>query len=93
MRIKITDQDRRIFVPMPDGSPAWHRGYKRRSALERINNRLDHSFGFERRFIRGLAKMKTRVGLAIAVMMALGHVTAGRAGQMRSLVRPIPATG
>jgi hypothetical protein len=35
--------------------------------------------------------MKTRVGLALAVMMAmaLGHVKAGRIQQMRSLVRPI----
>ena len=33
-------------------------------------------------------KMKTRMGLALAVMMAmaLGHVKAGRIEQMRSLV-------
>jgi hypothetical protein len=63
--------------------------------LERINHRTDHSFGFENHFIRGKAKMQTRVGLALAVMisMALGYVKAGRTGQMRSLVRPIPATG
>jgi len=36
--------------------------------------------------------MKTRTGLALAVMMAmaLGHVKAGREEQMRSLVQPIP---
>ncbi len=40
-----------------------------------------------------LAEMQTRVGLALAVMMAmaLGHVKQGRIEQMRSLVRPIPA--
>ena len=50
--------------------------------------RLDNSFNFETRYIRGLAKMKTRVGLALAVMMALalGQVRAGRAERMRSLV-------
>jgi hypothetical protein len=39
--------------------------------------------------------MTSRVGLAVAVMlaMALGHVRQGRPGQMRSLVQPIPATG
>jgi hypothetical protein len=39
--------------------------------------------------------MTTRVGLAIAVMMvmALGHIKAGRAQQMRPLVQPIPANG
>ena len=95
VRIKITEQDRRIFAPTPHGSPSWRRGYNRRSALERINNRIDNSFGFERHFIRGQAKMQTRVGLALAVMMAmaLGHVKAGRIEQMRSLVLPIPATG
>ncbi len=37
--------------------------------------------------------MTARVGLALAVMMALalGHVKQGREGQMRSLVKPIPA--
>lgn len=95
VRIALDDHDRRIFVPTPHGSPSWQRGYNRRSALERINNRIDNSFGFERHFIRGQAKMQTRVGLALAVMMAmaLGHVRQGRLGQMRSLVQPIPATG
>jgi hypothetical protein len=39
--------------------------------------------------------MQTRVGLALAVMMAmaLGHVKEGRIEQMRSLVQAIPATG
>jgi len=93
VRINITNQDRRIFTPTPYDSPSWHRIYNRRSALERINNRVDNSFGFEKHFIRGKAKMQTRVGLAIAVMMALalGHVRAGRIEQMRSLVRTIPA--
>jgi hypothetical protein len=39
--------------------------------------------------------MKTRMGLALAVMMAmaLGHVQAGRIEQMHSLVQPIRQTG
>ena len=91
VRINITKADRRIFTPTPHGSPSWQRTYNRRSSLERINNRIDNSFGFEKHYIRGGAKMQTRVGLAIAVMMAmaLGHVKAGRIEQMRSLVRPI----
>ena len=92
VRIDITEQNRRSFVPTPHGSPSWKRGYNRRSALERINSRIDNSFGFENHYIRGLSKMKTRTGLALAVMMAmaLGHVKAGRKEQMRSLVQPIP---
>ncbi len=69
----MTEQDRRIFVPIPHGSPSWHRGYNRRSALERINSRLDNSFGFENHFILGKAKMQTRMGLALAVMMAMAQ--------------------
>ena len=36
--------------------------------------------------------MQTRVGLALAVMMAiaLGHVVEGRKEQMSSLVKPVP---
>ena len=94
VRIKLDEQDRRIFVPTPHGSPTWKRIYKGRTALERLNNRVDNSFGFEKHFIRGKAKMQTRLGLALAVMMAmaLGHVKAGREKQMRSLVKPIPIT-
>ncbi len=70
-------------------------GYNRRSALERINLPRDRHFGFEQHFIRGIAKMTTRVGPAIAVIMAmaLGHIQRGRPEQMRSLVQPIPAPG
>jgi hypothetical protein len=91
IRINITKEDRRIFTPTPYGSHSWERIYNRRSSLERINNRIDNSFSFEKHYIRGKAKMQTRVGLAIAVMMAiaLGHARAGRIEQMRSLVRPV----
>lgn len=92
VRIDI-NKDRRIFTPTPHGSPTWHRGYNRRSALERINSRIDNDYCFENHYIRGIAKMQTRIGLAAAVMMAmaLGHVKEGRQQQMRSLVKPIPA--
>ena len=57
------------------------RGYNRRTALERINNRIDNSFGFEHHFIRGIDKMTLRVGLAFAVMLAMAlrsHQTGAR---------------
>ena len=92
VRVDLDKHDRRIFTPTPWGSPSWRRGYNRRAAMERINSRLDNSFNFETHYIRGLAKMKTRVGLALAVMMALalGQVRAGHAGRMRSLVGAVP---
>ncbi len=92
VRIDLEKHNRRIFTPTPHGSPSWRRGYNRRSAMERIYSRLDNGFRFERHTIRGKAKMTARVGLAMAVMMALalGHLRAGRKQQMRSLVGAIP---
>ena len=90
VRVDLAASDRRMFTPTPWGSPSWKRGYARRAALERINARLDGSFRFENHFVRGRARMKTRLGLAVAVMMALalGAVLAGRPERMRSLVDP-----
>ncbi len=97
VRIDLERHDRRIFTPTPRGSPSWRRGYNRRSAMERINACVDRSFNFETQYIRGLARMKTRVGLALAVMMAmaLGQARAERTERMRSLVGAVhdPDTG
>ena len=48
--------------------------------------------GGEAEGIRGIARMRTRIGVAIAVMMALalGHVHAGRPESMRSLFAAVP---
>lgn len=80
--------DRRIFVPIARSSYKWKREYKKRTAVERVNSRLDVSYGFERHFIRGLGKMRLRVGLALSVMlsMALGRVKGKQKELMRSLV-------
>jgi hypothetical protein len=82
------EMDRRRFVPVPRNTYTWKRLYKGRTAAERVNSRLDVSFGFERHFIRGLAKMRLRVGMALVVMlaMALGSIEAGEQYRMRSLV-------
>ena len=65
------------------------------AALEQIYRRVFHDFGLERHFVRGQARMQTRIGLSVAVMMAaaLGHVRAGRPRHMRSLVQPFADTG
>ena len=81
--------DRRIFTPISRSSYAWERGYRKRTAVERVNSRLDVSFGFEKHFIRGQKKMELRVGLALCVMlaMAVGRIKEGRQELMRSLVK------
>ena len=92
LRIDLATHDRRLFTPTPWGSPSWWRGYGRRSVMERINSRIDRGFGFETHYTRGIAKMKTRIGLVLAVMtaLALGQVRAGHAERMRTLVGAVP---
>jgi Transposase DDE domain len=85
--------DRRIFTPVSRSSYAWEREYNKRTAVERVNSRLDVSFGFEKHFIRGLKKMEIRVGLALCVMlaMAVGRIKEEHQELIRSLVKsPIP---
>ncbi len=88
VRIPLAE-DRRVFTPLARSSYAWKSVYRKRGAVERVNGRLDVSFGFERHFIRGLTKMKARMGLALGVMlaMALGRVKEKKKGLMRSLVK------
>lgn len=88
VRIKL-DEDRRVFTPLARSSYKWADMYKKRTAVERVNSRLDVSYGFEQHFIRGLAKMKLRMGLALVVMlsMALGRIKEKQKENMRSLVK------
>jgi hypothetical protein len=81
--------DRRIFCPLPRHSHRWKQIYKKRTAVERVNSRIDGALGFERHFIRGLKKMKLRMGLSLMVMlaMALGRIKQQQEDRLRSLVR------
>jgi hypothetical protein len=83
------ETDRRIFVPIARSSYKWQRIYNGRTAVERVNSRIDVSFGFENHFIRGKAKMTFRVGLALIVMlsMALARIKRDQMEDMRSLVK------
>ena len=84
------EEDRRLYTPMARGTYAWQREYKKRTSVERVNSRLDVSFGFERHFIRRKKKIKARMGLALVVMlaMAVGWIESGEPEKMRSLVQP-----
>lgn len=88
IRIPLAE-NRRIFTPLARSSYSWKTHYKKRTAVERVNSRLDVSFGFENHFIRGLNKMKVRCGLAFCVMlaMALGRTRQNKLAKIRSLVK------
>ena len=87
VRIPLAE-NRRVFTPLARSSYAWKRAYKRRTSAERVNSRLDVSFGFEEHFIRGLKKMRLRMGLALLVMlaMAVGRIKEKQKPLLRSLV-------
>ena len=88
LRIKI-DENIRQFPPLPRSTYKWKDLYKKRTTVERVNGRLDVSFGFENHTIRGLKKMKVRCGLALIVMltMALGRAREKKFDLIRSLVK------
>jgi hypothetical protein len=77
--------DRRNFTPLARSGCAWEKVGDLRMAVERVNSRLDQVLGFERRTIRGMAKMRVRVGPALLVMlsMALGRIRSGWPERMR----------
>ena len=83
------EEDERIFTAVDRSSYKWEREYKHRTAVERVNSRLDVSFGFEKHTIRGRKKMEMRCGLALVVMltMAVGRIKQKRPELMRSLVK------
>lgn len=83
------EEERRIFTPVARSSYKWDNLYKKRTAVERVNSRLDVSFGFENHFIRGLKKMRLRMGLALCVMLAIavGRIKENQRDKMRSLVK------
>lgn len=87
IRIPLSE-DRRVFTPIDRASYKWEKEYNKRTSVERVNSRLDVSFGFELHTIRGISKMKMRCGLALCVMlaMALGRIRENQADKMRSLV-------
>lgn len=60
----------RIFMPTPRHTQGFETAYDKRTAIERVNSRIDQVYGFERHFIRGLDNMKLRVGLALSIMLA-----------------------
>ena len=90
VRIDI-HQDIRRFCPVPHESAKFKSTYKKRSSVERVNSRIAESFCFDKHYIRGLAKMRVRCGLALLVMlgMAYGRIKQKQEEHIRSLVKAV----
>jgi hypothetical protein len=88
IRINI-GEDRRVFTPLARSSYRWKKLYAKRTAVERVNSRIDVSFGFEHHYIRGEVKMRIRCGLALCIMLAIayGRIVENQKDLSRSLVK------
>jgi hypothetical protein len=81
--------DERIFTQVARPSYKWQSLYNKRTAVERVFSRLDVSFGFEARRIRGMGKAELFSTLSFIVMnaMALGRIKQKKPELMRSLTK------
>jgi len=79
--------DERVFLPVARDSDKFKRIYKGRTAVERLNGRLDRDYMFEEHCVRGLKKMTLMVGLSMLIMngMAIGKIKSGKV-KIRSLL-------
>lgn len=83
------ERDRRLFLPIHRHSRRFVEGYKMRTAVERVNSRIDQVYGFEHHFVRGRKKVRLRLGLALLTMLgtAVAWVERKKPERLRSLVR------
>jgi hypothetical protein len=86
--------DERVFLPVARDSIKFERLYKGRTAVERLNGRLDRDYMFEDHCIRGLKKMKLMVSLTLITMnaMALGKISQGSTKRLAALT-DLPRAG
>jgi hypothetical protein len=88
IRIPLSE-DRRIFSPVARDSYKWKKLYNSRTAVERVNSRIDKMFGFENHTIRGLDKMSFRFTFAFIIMLsfAVGKVKQNKEDELRQFLR------
>jgi len=88
IRIK-RETNPRVFTQIARDSYKWKRYYNKRTAVERINSRMDVGYKFENHTIRGLAKMKICVDITMIIMLtiAIENIKLGKMENIRSLVK------
>ena len=79
--------DERIFTPIGRDSKKWKKIYNKRTALERINGRLDRDFNLENNKVRGLQKATVMIDIMMIGMMAVakGHIKNKQLENIRKL--------
>lgn len=68
--------DARVFTQVARDSKKWKRIYNKRTALERINGRMDRDFNLENHKVRGIKKATILIDLMMIGMMSMakGHI-------------------
>ncbi len=84
VRIPLSE-DRRIFSPVARSSYKWMKLYNDRTAVERVNSRIDKMFGFDNHTIQGLDKMSFRITFAFIMMLsfAVGKAAQNKESEIR----------
>lgn len=87
IKLNMKDDPRR-YVPVPRETKKWKRLYKRRTASERVISRLKENLLLDELKVRGLLKVKARVGLNLLVMLAIavGMAERDRLGDCRRIL-------
>ena len=83
------ERDRRIFLPVATHSRNFTRGYKRRTAVERVNARLDRVYRLEWALVRSRGQMALRVSLVMLSMAAtaVARIEANKPDNIRLMAR------
>ena len=83
------ETDERIFTQVSRSGYKWGTLYNKRTSVERVFSRLDVSFGFEEKKLRGKVRMELLGSIALIVMnaMAIGRIREKKPDLMRSLVK------
>jgi hypothetical protein len=87
IRIPLS-HDPRIFTSVSRSSYKWKRLYNSRSAIERVNSRIDNMFGFEKHTIRGQKKnvLQDYHSLYFNVSLCSGKIQENKESEMRSFI-------
>jgi IS5 family transposase len=76
-------------VPVPRETKKWKRLYRLRGAVERVNSRLKEHLLLDELRVRGINKVRCRLGMSVLVMLAVAVGMAERKEltQARQLLR------
>lgn len=77
VKLDMRDDPRR-YVPVPRETKKFERLYKLRSGVERVNSRLKENLILDELRVRGMKKVKVRMGLNLLVMLAIAVAMAER---------------